>query len=257
MYFFGQQLVTRHLSVPVGLRRLNTGSAWTPAAPTSINGYTPLFWFEAGEGYFEDTGRTTPAEDEDDAVASWEDQQGNLHAVQGTADRRPLLKLDQLNGYPVLDCSADQDVGFACGNPGNLATPVTLFFVGRFPPNLARTICEGLGGFRLLCQIREVRDTSNNSFTYTVPDTSYHILVMQLNGAGTSFVRIDGTQTGSSSDLVDTDDWRSFNLFYNVSSIDGYRSRGAELFGYTEVLTISEIETGEQYLSDKLSLSLS
>lgn len=226
---------------------------WDPSQATRINNFNSLFWYKAGEGHFGDSAKTTIAGDDLDPVGAWHDQQFNLDATQSNADLKPRLRLDTLNGLPAVETVDDVDF-LDAGNPGNYTGPFTLFFVGNFPgPPLTRTIMDGIGGFKLLANPRQV-DAGGEILHYGVPDTGFHILTLQING-DTSFVRIDGLLAGAGT-LANPSDWRTFSLFRNVAGVDGYRAKAIEIFGYTGVLSLEEIEDAEWYLSDRSALPL-
>lgn len=65
-----------------------------------------LLWLDAGQGVYEDSGKATPATDDDDLVGAWENQSTDVSALsdvtQGTSGKKPALKLSRLNGEPAI-----------------------------------------------------------------------------------------------------------------------------------------------------------
>ena len=71
-----------------------------PLAPPSPN---LVVWLKADAGVFTDTGGTTPATNDGDLIALWNDQSGNgNHVLQATSGNRPVFKTNVLGGKPVL-----------------------------------------------------------------------------------------------------------------------------------------------------------
>lgn len=63
----------------------------------------PQFLFESTAGTFQDAARSTPATADADPVGGWADQSGSgNNASQSTDAKRPVLKLNVLNGFPVV-----------------------------------------------------------------------------------------------------------------------------------------------------------
>lgn len=62
---------------------------------------SPVLWLDSSRGVFSASGESLAVDGE--TVEQWQDFSGNAnHANQSTADSRPILKTNQLNGYPVL-----------------------------------------------------------------------------------------------------------------------------------------------------------
>jgi hypothetical protein len=94
---------------------MHTGQTGLSGLSGLLGGFSPAQapglqdWLKADAGTYEDTARTVLAV-ADGAQGGWQDQsgQGN-HATQGTASRRPTLKLAIQNGLPVLRCDGVDD----------------------------------------------------------------------------------------------------------------------------------------------------
>src|SRR5437764_592279 len=96
-----QRFWPRMMSGLSGLSGLSgvMGGAVAALAPNQVSNLT--LWLKADAGTFQDTGNTTPASADNDPVGSWRDQSGGgLDVQQGTSTKRPLLKLNVLNGNP-------------------------------------------------------------------------------------------------------------------------------------------------------------
>lgn len=70
---------------------------------------SPIVWFKADAGTFQDTGLTTPATADAAAVKGWQDQSGNSqNATEAT--NNPILKLNIQNSLPVVRFDGINDV---------------------------------------------------------------------------------------------------------------------------------------------------
>ena len=82
-------------------------------SPKRISGLQ--LWLKADTGLWQDATMTTPAVADGDVVGAWQDFSGqNNHATQGTTASKPLLKLNIVNGKPVVRFDGTDD---------SLATP--------------------------------------------------------------------------------------------------------------------------------------
>lgn len=78
---------------------------WTPSEISGL-----YLWLDAEQGLYQDVGGATPAINDSDLIALWQDQSGNnRHVSQETEDKRPLLKLDIKNGLPVVRFDGSDD----------------------------------------------------------------------------------------------------------------------------------------------------
>lgn len=73
------------------------GAGFTPASIPNL-----LAWYKADAGVLKSG--SVPAGD-GDTVATWEDQSGNNYDIQSDAGT-PIYRTNQLNGLPIIDCSA-------------------------------------------------------------------------------------------------------------------------------------------------------
>lgn len=89
-------------------------------------------WLAAGEGFFTDTTRTTPATAQDAQIAAWADKSGlGNHVTQATGGNRPTLDLiGGLNGYPASKFTRASSQ-YLSGPTLNLAQPNTMFIVAK------------------------------------------------------------------------------------------------------------------------------
>ncbi len=79
---------------------------------------------------FQDSTLATPATADGDPVGGWKDHsRWSLHLRQATASKKPILKLNQLNGKPVLRFDGVDD--FLATAAQTLASPLTIYAVLR------------------------------------------------------------------------------------------------------------------------------
>ncbi len=77
--------------------------------PSDIDGL--ILWLKADAGVFEDSAKTTPATDDGDVIGAWADQSGNGNdATQGTTANKPTLRLNVVNGLPVIRFDGTNDI---------------------------------------------------------------------------------------------------------------------------------------------------
>lgn len=109
-------------------------NAWPPsnAAPA----FTPLniaglaLWLKADGVLWQDAARTVPAVADADPVGAWDDASGNgRNAVQATAAKRPILKLNVQNGKPGVRCDGVDD--FLAATVNQAFSNVSLFVVSK------------------------------------------------------------------------------------------------------------------------------
>jgi hypothetical protein len=166
-------------------------------------GFTPLqisglaVWLRADLGVWQDTGLSTPAVADNDPVGGWQDLSGaGNHAVQATAGKRPLLKLNIQNGRPVLRFDATDDF-LQATLVSTLTVPYTGFLVGK-TTSVARgdAFYDGHAAVQNLFDSdgTHYRMVSGGSITGPNMDTSFHTCTTLWNGAS-SVLRIDGAET--------------------------------------------------------------
>ena len=102
---------------------------WTPASPTTDGAVSPHTWHYAGSGgLWQESGKTTPAVSDGDAIGASENQGSDSHdIVQATSANKPTLKLNILNGQPVYRVDGTDYLQGAFG--GALGQPFTIFLV--------------------------------------------------------------------------------------------------------------------------------
>jgi len=122
--------VESHVAIPVLLGG-GGGAAWDPSQPTG-GGASPEHWYRADGPLWQDAG-VTPAVLDAAVVGRWEDLTANAdHVNQATAGFRPTLRLNVLNGHPVIRFDGVDDfLRGAFTNGGALAQPITMLAVAQ------------------------------------------------------------------------------------------------------------------------------
>jgi hypothetical protein len=127
-------------------RRLLTYNSQSTLRLPRVRSAQLVYWFDPSARNWQDSARTTPALIDTDPVGAADEMSGNNRfALQTTAGKRPLLKLAQNSGLPVLrfDGVDDYLTFFGAGVP---AGPVTGFAVLKPSGTGARTFLSGQGG---------------------------------------------------------------------------------------------------------------
>lgn len=225
-------------------------------------------WLRADLGTYQDTAATTPAASDGDPVARWNDQSGaGLSAQQGASGARPVLKLNILNGRPVLrfDGSNDRLQVASIGLPAHF----TLFLV--IDANTQNMLVEhspdlnSYDGFYLYGQnfhasaVRRGAVPANlNSVNVSPgwPTANWSIIVQRFDGA--HLLRRNGstlsttvTNSGSISNTTLND---SLNLCARSGGSLASSADVAELVIYAEALAAANYQAVESYLNGKYAI---
>ena len=174
--------------VEVANQNAPQAAAFTPASISGLVG-----WYKADAGTFTDTGRTTPAASDGDAVKGLTDQSGQANHLSDASGF--TLKLNIQNGLPVLRAAGSSALRHA-GSP-TLNQPNTLFVVGK-----------ALGDNQLFVDGDAVAASENAIFItggkYSVyggstisgtnRDDNIKVLCGVVNGASSS-IRVNGAET--------------------------------------------------------------
>lgn len=102
------------------LRRLPMGEEEAGFTPASLSGL--VLWLDAADPstLYQNSGLTVRATADNDPVGGWVDKSGRgTHAVQSTSGWRPLLRLNQQNGKPMI-------VNDGVDDSFSLVSPLTL-----------------------------------------------------------------------------------------------------------------------------------
>lgn len=115
-----------------GLAYAGTPPGWPYAdslgAPDTVGGLR--VWTMADGDLYQDSTLGTPATADTDPVGAWEDQTAfGEHLTQTTSGSRPLLKLAQLNGLPVVRFDGSNDY-LSRVLSATIAQPGTVYLVG-------------------------------------------------------------------------------------------------------------------------------
>jgi hypothetical protein len=122
-YHKGDKLMLSPLTGNLGPLGMKRGTAFSPSSITGL-----LRWWKADAGTYQSAGGAAATAD-GDAVGQWQDQSSNLdHATQATANNKPTLKLNILNGLPALRFVSDDFLTHTYANPSSV---VTIFAVAR------------------------------------------------------------------------------------------------------------------------------
>ncbi len=177
--------------------------------PTQIAGLK--FWLKADGVLWQDSARTVRATADGDPVGAWDDGSAiGANCLQATAGRRPLLKLNQLNGLPTVRFNGPQNNPLYLESnvlPAWGTTQGTLFLVFRVnATNINVTAIGAVGGDLLGDYIRfagdgrayarNFRNPRYDSYAAGPNDTAPH-LFMWRSGPANYDLQLDRVQTGT------------------------------------------------------------
>ena len=110
------------------------GEPWDPSKATPVGGYSPILLVDAENGtHYTDAG-STPAGDGDAVYTITDDSGNDYDLIQTTANYRPLLLTDVLNGNAVFRFDgANDSASVAYGT--TYSQPCTVIFVFRISPD--------------------------------------------------------------------------------------------------------------------------
>lgn len=225
--------------------------------PTDISGLAG--WFMADADTYQDSALTIPAVTDGDVVGGWKDRSGNLrHVLQTTAANKPLLKLNVVNGKPVLRFDNSNDF-LQSATITTLAQPNTVFIVF----NATQTANDNCIFDAVTQQTQMMDYTGVTSYRIIAGGTGltggtantgvWHIRMGKFNG-GSSLIRVDGVTVASGAE--------------GTSGMDGFtvgsRGNGAPFFGgdiaevivYNASLSTDQMANVERYLSLKYDLRI-
>ncbi|MBX3411571.1 MAG: hypothetical protein KF708_02545 [Pirellulales bacterium] len=276
----------RAMHQPVATRQYGTPCWFTRAerfSPASVAGL--VLWLAADDAasLFQSSGLDTPALVDGDPVGGWKNRgAGAYHALQGTADRRPLLRLNGVNGLPLVEFDGSDDYLAVTRMTGKFSDGLSYFMVLKFadgrPPGTRRPF-----GARTSFPIQSyftatlpssgsmVHATWIDAEYYEAPllslddgETEWHLLATVMTRGGDLTSYVDGIETATVDMSAST--WSSIaspvseSPFLGAENLVGsptgaHSLRLAELLIYGTPLGGADREAIEQYLQTKYGLS--
>lgn len=121
---------------PVAIRQYGTPCWFTRSgdfSPTNIAGL--VLWLAASDAstLFQTSSLDTPATADGDPVGGWKNRAASAyHALQATSGRRPLLRLNAVNGLPLVEFDGSDDYLAITRMTGQFAEGISYFLVLRF-----------------------------------------------------------------------------------------------------------------------------
>lgn len=200
---------------------------------------------ESDTGTYQDAGKATPADEDNDVVWTWEDQSGNSNdVVQATGANQPHLKLNIVNSEPIVRFDGAAD--FLQKTVGLMKTNFTLFYVwAATDDNTAGGVFESVDADGVSNRITVFGDTRTDPKNHAnyAPD-------------GT------GRTISNDSDLVD-DTFYIGLLRANGTTVQGWRngvsqgtvSQGASTINL-DTITVGRQSIGPVYLKGDLAAIL-
>lgn len=182
------------IQAAVSSRTARQGAGWNPAA------VSPFMWYEADYGLYQDAAKTTPATADAQRVGAVVDRgSNNLDWTQTDDAKRPTLKLNILNGKPVIRVATLQGMATLAFGAA-IAQPNTIFFVAKFG-SISGITFDGLAAPNRHWFTADAPATgyyiyAGSTLNRGTPDTNYHVFSVCYNGAN-SYLRVDGVQAGA------------------------------------------------------------
>lgn len=246
----------------LGTLARSRGGGWTPAQATTDGGVSPEHWYDAGAGTYQSAGGAA-AENDGDVVGQWQDQAtAAVHVAQGTADNKPLLKLNILNGQPVLRFDGANDVlssAFTVG--GVLSQPFTIFAVAKIDDAEDNAFNVLTDGDDTTNRCFSGKKNNNNWMIHSgvdiegsAADTSWNIWCMLFHGASSQFWH-DGSSEASGDAGADAPD--GFSVGAQTNQLYAWDGDIAEIIIYDSNLSDADKNEIGQYLAEKYGLSWS
>ena len=245
-----------------GYRTLGFGGiAEAEFDPTTIPGCA--IWLRSDMGVYEDQAKTTPATDDGDVVGAWEDQSGNAHdALQPTTSKKPLLKLNIVNGHPAIRFDGADDW---LGNTDlNEEQANMMFFVYSNTGNDS-TVIDGnvttLKRHYLISrwatdELRLFGYPANLIITTTSPiSSSDFYLVSCLANSSSSYIRVNGSQEISGT--IGGSDIEGYVLGGDINKSASYLFHGdmAEFIFYNTEISADNLALVEAYLMSRYGIT--
>jgi len=169
----------------------------------------------------------------------------------------PTLLTSQKNGNNVVSYDGSDD-----GHSGSLSTtvspPYQMFFVFQWdtlPSGNNFVFISGVNeDFRVYSRNSDYRINAGSDVTAAGPDNNWHVGNVLWDDAGSSYLRIDGTQVLSGD--AGTVNWTSLGFGYSPFFGGNYfDSKLGEMFGYPQDKSNIEADA-EQYLADKWAITI-
>lgn len=234
----------------VGVRERRTGGHWYRGLfnPLGLSGLQ--LWLDASA--------ITGLADAD-PVGTWADLSGNGNdATQATAAKKPVYKVNILNGRPVVRFDGTDDE-LRTGDLA-LSQPNTLVLVGKV--SIALTADQGLfdgqGTSRHLLAADDPSDdwrifAGNLLASANAVDTSFHVFTAIYDGAS-SLLRKEGTQILSGNAGAQALGVATIGAL--AASVNFLNGDIAEVIVYNRALSTAEQQRVERYLSVKYGIAL-
>lgn len=195
------------------------------------------------------------------SVSQWNDKSGNnRNALQADANFQPSTNTRTLNNYNVVEFFGSNKRDHMIATFGQtLSQPNTIFAVYQYDDIVDDYIYDGLNANDRHALLIEYNDNDLNLFggvsleSNVAPDESPHISSAQFNGSS-SFFRLDGSQIASGNTGSQSLGGLTVGSRYNkYGNLDGFI---AEIIIFNRLLSSSEVDDVESYLSNKWGISI-
>lgn len=221
-------------------------------APTDITGLE--LWLKADAGVWQDSAKTTAADEDDDPVGAWEDQSGNGNdATQDTAGNKLAWKNNIVNGKPALLGDGTHkwlDFTTAIGTPD-----ITIFAVARNDDAAVGSNWIGYSGdwwpYLFSDGTPEQVMSSIRSTTSVASGTTSDFHLACLWHDGVNMIAYCNGAAGNTRPDTQSADFDRVGYFAANWAIDGYI---AEVVIYDSALSESDRQSVEDFLNDKYDL---
>lgn len=211
----------------------------TPFSPSDVAGLK--LWLKADALSLNDN----------DAVSSWTDSSGNANHATGSGSTRPIYKTNIINGLPVVRFDDSDD---NLDTPSISWTNQTIFLVligggGGYPV----TFSSGSENAVIYGFVANTLEIYNNPRIQIGNFSSAAYATIIRNSAGTTTVRRNGAQTGTSG-TVSIPGAGAVRLGKSFVPSDPWGGDMAELLIYDAVISGTDLTNIESYLATKYGL---
>jgi hypothetical protein len=173
-----------------GSRRRNAVRGFDPLS------LAPALWLRADAGTFQTSGGSAAVSDTD-PVGEWQDQSGNGNHAGNTLTARPLLKLNIINGLPVLRFDGVDDV--LNTSTFTLNQPLTIAFVAKGTFDTNTYWFDGITTLNTRVISRPAENTlrlfSGGIFDRTSSDTTNPFAAICVFNGASSVINFNGSES--------------------------------------------------------------
>jgi hypothetical protein len=245
-------------------------------SPSDVSGLS--VWLKADVGTYQEPAKSTPADDDGEAVGGWEDQSGvGYDFTQATAAKKAVYKTNIQNSLPSVRFDGTDDL-LQSGAASALVTgddPIyTLILAGKFISitngDMLYSSASSLSAAPYIFAFSQVTATTKLLFAHRDDasgettqqgsnnyDTSSHIYVLHGNGT-TIKTYIDGTLDMNLSDDIGTKTINQVTLGCNAVESGEFNHGNADMFEvlmYDSALSNDDLNSVGDYLASRWNLT--